>query len=147
MFQSTFPRGERQLSMQMFLNGNLSFNPRSHEGNDGTKGVSIPNYFMFQSTFPRGERPIYTICSTGIQCFNPRSHEGNDPAPGDCLRIKPRFQSTFPRGERPFLHPVLPVLSPVSIHVPTRGTTSKRYDTMDSFDVSIHVPTRGTTAV
>ena len=55
--------------------------------------------------------------------FNPRSHEGNDWAGCTILTLE----------------------CAVSIHVPTRGTTSYRISGSHSAGVSIHVPTRGTT--
>ena len=56
---------------------------------------------LFQSTFPRGERRI-TVCIPGSMEL---------------------FQSTFPRGERRYLPHRHDCNEPVSIHVPTRGTT------------------------
>ena len=99
LFQSTFPRGERQPSAssrdfatnfnprsrvgndvmvrhKVFVFDN--FNPRSRVGNDGMTWTARGRQ-LFQSTFPRGERLGISL----IIC-------------GDL-----RFQSTFPRGERP----------------------------------------------
>ena len=55
------------------------------------------------------------------------------------------FQSTFPRGERRSAWAEFLELSLVSIHVPTRGTTSTVPRVSKWIYVSIHVPTRGTT--
>ena len=62
-FQSTFPRGERPLSLSC-----------------------VTSTSLFQSTFPRGERPVchyrlYLCCN-----FNPRSHVGNDWTGADLYR-------------------------------------------------------------
>ena len=55
MFQSTLPRGERQLMLCLiFL------------------------YLKFQSTLPRGERRNNGNFRTIYQCFNPRSRVGSD---------------------------------------------------------------------
>ena len=78
LFQSTFPRGERQ-NVKLTTDGICDFNPRSRVGNDGSATVSCSfAVFSFQSTFPRGERQP-TMQSVPV----PRT-----------------FQSTFPRGER-----------------------------------------------
>ena len=79
MFQSTFPRGERQ--------------ERPSDQEQPQK--------EFQSTFPRGERPCQ-LCGQRRHCrrFNPRSREGNDTVGEFTLPEVVLFQSTFPRGER-----------------------------------------------
>ena len=67
--------------------------------------MSLPNIWLerkFQSTFPRGERRRRSPRWNNPCCFNPRSHEGND-------RIGLVKLNDF---------------GLVSIHVPTRGTTS-----------------------
>ena len=86
--------------MIRLLNTHTYFNPRSHEGSDGsldlyynyllisihapTRGATftrIVHYFhyLFQSTLPRGERR-YSPGTVHRQWhyFNPRSHEGSD---------------------------------------------------------------------
>ena len=55
MFQSTLPRGERQLQ------------PIS--------GYCVSS---FQSTLPRGERPSWSYCRQSRRRFNPRSRVGSD---------------------------------------------------------------------
>ena len=77
-FQSTLPRGERHFVLLIthtfiyisihaptrgatFSTENLVFrgfyfNPRSHEGSDGSQKVSNNLFCLFQSTLPRGER-------------------------------------------------------------------------------------------
>ena len=76
-FQSTFPRGERQ-------SGNLYLLP--------DRG--------FQSTFPRGERLLGKFIVPGHYHFNPRSLVGNDGIQQAINADTVAFQSTFPRGER-----------------------------------------------
>ena len=143
-FQSTFPRGERRYSLILSSRGT-----------------------QFQSTFPRGERRRAMRRTLATRSFNPRSHEGNDDGKSVTAYNYDWFQSTFPRGERQFAPiPDRPGYW-VSIHVPTRGTTTTT-DTITTiirfqstfprgerpgedrlhhpiYEVSIHVPTRGTT--
>ena len=145
MFQSTFPRGERQYCSEPRHAHNRRFNPRSHEGNDGytednatsiagfqstfprgerrTSLIIIYRMRSFQSTFPRGERRSVISGNVNPCCFNPRSHEGND---------------GVSEADHSFLYSV-------SIHVPTRGTTLFFDFEFTWYAVSIHVPTRGTT--
>ena len=76
-FQSTFPRGERRLTVQK-LGQNKNFNPRSRVGND-SQGVT---------------------CIAPWEDFNPRSRVGNDGRSSWYTYRGKEFQSTFPRGER-----------------------------------------------
>ena len=55
-----------------------------------------------------------------------------------------RFQSTCLREARP-CPGVLTAWAQISIHVPTRGTTTMMVPFTVIFSISIHVPTRGTT--
>ena len=55
------------------------------------------------------------------------------------------FQSTFPQGERRLVCHSVKVFIPISIHVPTRGTTYLGSPSKHQLNISIHVPTRGTT--
>ena len=143
IFQSTFPRGERQGGRDPFLY------------------VSV-----FQSTFPRGERRYSGSELPQFRNFNPRSRVGNDddftitpidayisihvpawgttaactlpvllsrisihvPAWGTTERVcswknQQRFQSTFPRGERQTYSALFSATISISIHVPAWGTT------------------------
>ena len=98
LFQSTFPRGERQ-----------------------ERTLEYCAEQIFQSTFPRGDRRLYLRILILLDDFNPRSRVGNDIADGQHGRSKRisihvpawgttkrqerkdvtlSFQSTFPRGER-----------------------------------------------
>ena len=107
------------------LQGQLAsgFKPRSHEGNDPAREKGGAMNDMFQSTFPRGERPSLHLIRRVLRCFNPRSHEGNDPffggsgPPTRCFN--PRSHEGNDAGTVGFLF----MVSGVSIHVPTRGTT------------------------
>ena len=143
LFQSTFPRGERQGDFEWRAHIQ-DFNPRSRVGNDlSIPQVSIYN-IQFQSTFPRGERRYFKIRE---------------------LR-KRQFQSTFPRGERRcknWIYSVTENFNPrsrvgndkrrslrrlgwkISIHVPAWGTTPANAETGRTEAISIHVPAWGTT--
>ena len=144
MFQSTFPQGERPSPSR----------PSSRQA-------------RFQSTFPQGERQNRwrnAILTNGVSihvptrgttlqciavsavsaCCNPRSHKGNDTARKGARNDKTSFNPRSHKGNDLIRTDRLPV-DPVSIHVPTRGTTSFK-NLASLFDaVSIHVPTRGTT--
>ena len=61
------------------------------------------------------------------------------------MRSRSMFQSTFPQGERPDRARKYAEQEQVSIHVPTRGTTTGFSENSQEENVSIHVPTRGTT--
>ena len=120
------------------------FNPRSHEGNDKCKRISCSQRYCFNPRSHEGNDEILSSVRASSECFNPRSHEGND---------------TFNAGTY--------TPGSVSIHVPTRGTTSLDFvrsfsvvfqstfprgerraehaNTFFEMTVSIHVPTRGTT--
>ena len=123
MFQSTLPRGERQL---MYSRWNQRL--------------------LFQSTLPRGERhylkTLYFLCF----CFNPRSRAGSD-ADGTRTFFKfVVFQSTLPRGERPAASCFPLYFLYVSIHAPARGATESNSIPCSDNIVSIHAPARGATA-
>ena len=124
-FQSTLPRGERQINMSTLWKS-TNFNPRSHEGSDReycsnynvteisihapTRGATLQHSILlmdwkqFQSTLPRGERRN-TSCD-------------DIPEQG--------FQSTLPRGERLHGDKQFWKMAEISIHAPTRGATTKK---------------------
>ena len=93
---------------------------------------------MFQSTFPQGERPALIPFSAMRKCFNPRSRKGNDSPYFSRMRFLHCFNPRSRKGNDPAVWFSMHH-SPVSIHVPARGTTQRL--------VSIHVPARGTTAI
>ena len=77
LFQSTLPRGERQL----FEVANAAV--KSISIHAPTRGATFANAIkldklLFQSTLPRGERRLYTQTIRRKMYFNPRSHEGSD---------------------------------------------------------------------
>ena len=92
MFQSTRPRGARQLSAQTCKTTNC-FNPRAHAGRDtvwnsprGRLRSFNPRAVMrvrltkgkFQSTRPRGARLRSRLAFSQLGRFNPRAHAGRD---------------------------------------------------------------------
>ena len=152
--------------MIRLLNTHTYFNPRSHEGSDGsldlyynyllisihapTRGATftrIVHYFhyLFQSTLPRGERPHTTHSVDGIWDFNPRSHEGSDCGKGLQRSTTLLFQSTLPRGER------LPIPQRQSERILFQSTLprgerrSRSVYSLCHYAISIHAPTRGAT--
>ena len=121
VFQSTHPRGVRQISVNT-INQRGRFNPRTHVGCDLTISVTNLSLFRFQSTHPRGVRRACFLCCFWFSCFNPRTHVGCDTGkikadtkktvsihaptwgatvPNCQLFVDPMFQSTHPRGVRP----------------------------------------------
>ena len=164
-FQSTLPRGERQV-----VNCYVEDNP------------------LFQSTLPRGERLLHIHTPSPPAHFNPRSHVGGDRKGCPCIRHLPyfnprshagsddiqpkrryirwgfqstlprgerlhglqrrdkhiKFQSTLPRGERPGSKPAAPVCK----HFNPRshaGSDCGAYQNNNKLHISIHAPTRGAT--
>ena len=78
IFQSTFPRGERQLLgiLQPLL---IEFQSTFPRGERQLLGILQPLLIEFQSTFPRGERQFNRFfCWVRYNYFNPRSLVGND---------------------------------------------------------------------
>ena len=122
-FQSTLPRGERQVSTRERAKIiSISIHaPTRGATNPGTYGTGCPR---FQSTLPRGERldcderiadrieaisihaptrgATERLRPTGTpgRNFNPRSHEGSDGDRDGWEQQYYGFQSTLPRGER-----------------------------------------------
>ena len=142
-FQSTFPRGERRITVRIRLR-HPNFNPRSRVGNDRSDhvyglrpydiSIHVPAWgttvtqatyigiATFQSTFPRGERRLFQRIRAIILNFNPRSRVGNDPTKYSWTKIKG-----------------------ISIHVPAWGTTINNVSGVFLSHISIHVPAWGTT--
>ena len=100
IFQSTFPRGERHISIYRDYPGTSISIHVPAWGTTRQYRLLELRYYQFQSTFPRGERRLSIAIFLHKKNFNPRSRVGNDklfipyPSPHG------RFQSTFPRGER-----------------------------------------------
>ena len=102
---------------------------------------------IFQSTCPRGARPRTAHTTNQQRYFNPRAHEGHDQTQLSRWWLWTHFNPRAHEGHD-FWKPFLPQYYPISIHVPTRGTTSSSSSRSSSSDpISIHVPTRGTTTI
>ena len=143
LFQSTCPRGARP------LRGDTAAYTARISIHVPTRGTTYRIMMciqvrIFQSTCPRGARlGVFRLISTGsisihvptrgttVVCalgrrgnyFNPRAHVGHDMHP-KTQRFCPSFQSTCPRGARRPVYCNGRYLLAISIHVPTRGTTS-----------------------
>ena len=93
----------------------------------------------------RGATSCCHTSSSSSPSFNPRTDTGCDVCLAVVSSFMPKFQSTHRHGVRPA--PIVrgPRLSPVSIHAPTRGATSKPAPCALVIGVSIHAPTRGAT--
>ena len=103
----------------------MCFNPRSRKGNDTVRSASSSIAFRFQSTFPQGERLLVVaeIIKAAIG-FNPRSRKGNDLDELLHRRWYDRFNPRSRKGNDSDNYDTVPTMSPVSIHVPARGTTT-----------------------
>ena len=164
-FQSTHPRGVR-LPLPSIGRRAASFNPRTHEGCDGTFAVYVLEFLLFQSTHPRGVRLSLMrikMSTTSFQSTHPR---GVRLSSRKASLLILRFQSTHPRGVRlqrgrwaclrpcfnPRTHEGCDSYSVTSINSPFcfNPRTHEGCDTKDSRElirstVSIHAPTRGAT--
>ncbi len=103
VFQSTHPRGVRQISVNT-INQRGRFNPRTHVGCDVGRASTTVESSGFQSTHPRGVRPSVSFARI------------------DFLK----FQSTHPRGVRHVSNHMPQAVEFVSIHAPTWGATGSR---------------------
>ena len=98
-FQSTLPRGERQLCV-LHLSNQEDFNPRSRVGSDQllADGHQWLKYFNPRSRVGSDLRPAGNRSRSLY--FNPRSRVGSDLEDADKEQAIRLFQSTLPRGER-----------------------------------------------
>ena len=167
-FQSTHPRGVRQVGVRYLRPQYLCFNPRTHVGCD--KGVTqcILPKTLFQSTHPRGVRQmrlkrskqIFRFQSTHprgvrqktcnerycMECFNPRTHVGCDYKKYNYSRRQNCFNPRTHVGCDVLNHRHFTINTQVSIHAPTWGATYQIFIIACLFVcVSIHAPTWGAT--
>ncbi len=118
-FQSTPPRGRRQMALDL----------------DNRR-------LQFQSTPPRGRRRWVWSCVLAAERFNPRLRAGGDLSMLASSLSLPGFQSTPPRGRRhQDLEAELPV-STVSIHASAREATPAERQDIDPL-VFQSTPPRG----
>ncbi len=124
VFQPALPRGERPVPYTAVKLGRRDFNPRSHEGSDGTKSSDIAQIIIISTRAPTRGATVQFVVHFVVHCistraptrgatryaaayaterrnFNPRSHEGSDRWPAN-LSLLSRFifQPALPRGER-----------------------------------------------
>ena len=101
-FQSTHPRGVRQVTPTVVTMSKRSFNPRTRVGCDMARPIDWPASARFQSTHPRGVRRSVKSFKVRGDSFNPRTRVGCDHLWHGQYSDQPRFQSTHPRGVRLF---------------------------------------------
>ena len=77
MFQSTFPRRERRNHIDNVV-PQISFNPRSREGNDTPAKPATPVDLVSIHVPAKGTTVVIHVYLSSMVCFNPRSREGND---------------------------------------------------------------------
>ncbi len=95
------------------------FNPRTHEGCDCLRPISMNGIPLFQPTHPRGVRHLLLRHRSGSCNFNPRTREG-------CDHAEKRFD----------------LFRVLSIHAPTRGATFRESEIIPATLISIHAPTK-----
>ena len=123
LFQSTLPRGERQVTDLADITA-ISISIHAPTRGATESNVELDSYERISIHAPtRGATKGHDTTGGSVNDFNPRSHEGSDPfvvwIPGHLRDFNPRshegsdvfkmvektgdfkFQSTLPRGERP----------------------------------------------
>ena len=123
-----------------------NFNPRTHEGYDTTHQRSEAVGSRFQSTYPRRVRRKHGRRTSVQVNFNPRTHEGYDVSSPLCglgsadisIHVPTKGTTTQWVGQN--------AKTLISIHVPTKGTTLPISVSLSYSCISIHVPTKGTTS-
>ena len=145
-FQSTHPRGVRQIHNMEDVKWTKNFNPRTREGCDPGRHSFFLCATVFQSTHPRGVR-LCALCLfnyplRAFQSTHPRGVRLMPPSLTVCLKVfqstHPRgvrlinwferwryyiFQSTHPRGVRRKKAVIKSTTTGISIHAPARGAT------------------------
>ena len=142
LFQSTCPRGARQVVDIIFTGCPISIHVPTrgttcfgidvriplgisiHVPTRGTTGLSnhLASDVRFQSTCPRGARRYVPASLYRKVYFNPRAHEGHDFAALTfffTINFNPRAHEGHDDNDSK-----LELKIAISIHVPTRGTTS-----------------------
>ena len=77
-FQSTFPRGERPGDRSGNIRGDENFNPRSLVGNDSFMRLPNKQYLYFNPRSLVGNDAAEVNAGPNMFYFNPRSLVGND---------------------------------------------------------------------
>ena len=148
-FQSTLPRGERLLLVELHACVEFYFNPRSREGSDESRDRDVSGLLLFQSTLPRGERRPSVCCLLRFsRYFNPRSREGSD---GGLSRDRCRHRYFNPRSREGSDNSMTQSNQAVVTDFNPRSREGSDLDRKLVFRmqtvISIHAPARGATAV
>ena len=123
-FQSTLPRGERPMFLDLIGGRSKVSIHAPARGATLPRPVVLRTHQRFNPRSREGSDETVTSTEPPSPCFNPRSREGSD-----CLR-------------RSISKPPLRV----SIHAPARGATLYRPLEYPGITVSIHAPARGATS-
>ena len=99
LFQSSLPRGERLWPPGLQQHFSRNFNPRSHEGSDGSQDT-LRAFGRFQSSLPRGERLSCPFLVPACHKFQSSLPRGERREWTQRVLEQRRFQSSLPRGER-----------------------------------------------
>ena len=99
LFQSTLPREERHMTVQLH-----------------------PHRRRFQSTLPREERPSLYLLGAHLHNFNPRSHERSDSQQSELITML-RISIHAPTRGATYKESNFNSYNFISIHAPTRGAT------------------------
>ena len=106
------------------------FNPRTHEGCDLISSNDSLSPYAFQSTHPRRVRPAIVSALSVYYLFQSTHPRRVRQRVVRYQSSKVVFQSTHPRRVRLLKHAYRAVYSFVSIHAPTKGATSKSFNTL-----------------
>ncbi len=146
-FQSTLPRGERQIIMQRNMVSS-DFNPRSREGSDARTAISDRFGLIISIHAPARGATLIMRAMTQVQPISIHAPARGATRPRyNYVRCNSVFQSTLPRGERHWAGNQVMSIVNISIHAPARGATSKRISHNPNRAISIHAPARGATAI
>ena len=122
--------------------GSVSFPPPNRQSLKSVQSLNCIETLNFHE----GNDILYHLQGQLASGFKPRSREGNAPFHQLLRLLHPRFKPRSREGNDATGAVGGGVtMERVSIHVPTRGTTSIESIDGKYINVSIHVPTRGTT--
>ena len=145
MFQSTLPRRERRIRMDILYRMIQGFNPRSREGSDHPAGCNPDGECGFNPRSREGSDVLQEWHWTGMRRFNPRSREGSDLfARVFRIRIK-GFNPRSREGSDDTGFVYTGQSLEVSIHAPAKGATAVYGKAPCFIHVSIHAPAKGAT--
>ena len=144
IFQSTFPRGERHDIVKQATGVETIFQSTFPRGERHEDRSDNGRPYIFQSTFPRGERHGQNLKKFGFRGFQstfPRGERRNRTRfRVPCGYFNPRSRVGNDHEQSNFDRPIS-----ISIHVPAWGTTHLLCPLTFYNVISIHVPAWGTT--